>query len=235
VAHFHEFVLPGAHSDIGGGYHSRLSYNKSDYLLPILEKKLVKGASRSFSDRWDKDRAEQYVRRKLAEYKQRDLATGWQESDYVEPEVEFINHGKKEGGRVVGRLYIQRKVEGELSRLYLRLMYGLAEFHGVPVTDADGWLWEDTEEDLYIVKDFPFQPAERFSFSLEQFSRQILDMAKQGQYAKLESEFDEKRKQELMQLNVFHHSSDDSFALKPLWDESKGCYKRASYPCEKGK
>lgn len=235
AAHFHEFVLPGAHSDIGGGYHSRLSYNKSDYLLPILEKKLVKRVSRSFSDRWDKDRAEQYVRKKLAEYKQRDLATGWQVSDYTEPEIEFINHSKKEGGRVVGRLYIQRKVEGELSRVYLRLMYGLAEFHGVPVADADGFLWQNPEEYSYIVKDFTFQPVEHFSFSLEQFSQQILDMAKQGKYTKLESEFDAKRKQELMQLNLFHHSSDDSFALKPLWDESQGCYKRASYSCKKGK
>ncbi|MBF4376586.1 DUF2235 domain-containing protein, partial [Vibrio anguillarum] len=121
-----------------------------------------------------------------------------QESDYVEPEVEFIEQGKKEGGRVVGRLYIQRKVEGELSRVYLRLMYGLAEYHGVPVADADGFLWQNPEEYLYIVKDFTFQPVERFSFSLEQFSQQILDMAKQGQYTKLESEFDAKRKQELM-------------------------------------
>ncbi|GIC16609.1 VgrG protein [Vibrio cholerae] len=51
--HFHEFVLPGAHSDIGGGYHSRLSFDNPDYLLPVLEKKLVKRVSRTFSDRWD--------------------------------------------------------------------------------------------------------------------------------------------------------------------------------------
>ncbi|AQM21257.1 phospholipase effector Tle1 domain-containing protein [Vibrio anguillarum] len=235
AAHFHEFVLPGAHSDIGGGYHSRLSYNKSDYLLPILEKKLVKRASRSFSDRWDKDRAEQYVRRKLAEYKQRDLATGWQESDYTEPEIEFINHSKKEGGRVVGRLYIQRKVEGELSRLYLRLMYGLAEFHGVPITDDNGFLWQDPDRGSYRVMDFPAQSNNSLAANFKALNQKVLDMAKQGQYAKLESEFDAKRKQELMQLNLFHHSSDDSFALKPLWDESQGCYKRSSYSCEKGK
>ncbi|NAW92085.1 MULTISPECIES: phospholipase effector Tle1 domain-containing protein [unclassified Vibrio] len=237
VDHFHEFVLPGAHSDIGGGYHSRLSYNNSDYLLPILEKKLVKRASRSFSDRWDKDRAEQYVRKKLAEYKQRDLATGWQDSDYVEPEVEFINHGKKEGGRVVGRLYIQRRVEGELSRVYLRLMYGLAEFHGVPLEDYDGKIWHvpDPYAVYYTVRDFPERTINGLAASFKAFNQKVLDMAKQGQYTKLEGEFDEKRKQELMQLNVFHHSSDDSFALKPLWDESQGCYKRASYPCEKGK
>ncbi|MBF4334448.1 T6SS phospholipase effector Tle1-like catalytic domain-containing protein [Vibrio anguillarum] len=235
VDHFHEFVLPGAHSDIGGGYHSRLSYNNSDYLLPILEKKLVKRASRSFSDRWDKDRAEQYVRRKLAEYKQRDLATGWQESDYTEPEIEFINHSKKEGGRVVGRLYIQRKVEGELSRLYLRLMYGLAEFHGVPITDDNGFLWQDPDRGSYRVMDFPAQSNNSLAANFKALNQKVLDMAKQGQYAKLESEFDAKRKQELMQLNLFHHSSDDSFALKPLWDESQGCYKRSSYSCEKGK
>ncbi|OEE42785.1 T6SS phospholipase effector Tle1-like catalytic domain-containing protein [Vibrio anguillarum] len=235
VEHFHEFVLPGAHSDIGGGYHSRLSYNNSDYLLPILEKKLVKRASRSFSDRWDKDRAEQYVRRKLAEYKQRDLATGWQESDYTEPEIEFINHSKKEGGRVVGRLYIQRKVEGELSRLYLRLMYGLAEFHGVPITDDNGFLWQDPDRGSYRVMDFPAQSNNSLAANFKALNQKVLDMAKQGQYAKLESEFDAKRKQELMQLNLFHHSSDDSFALKPLWDESQGCYKRSSYSCEKGK
>lgn len=235
AAHFHEFVLPGAHSDIGGGYHSRLNYNNSDYLLPILEKKLVKRASRSFSDRWDKDRAEQYVRRKLAEYKQRDLATGWQESDYTEPEIEFINHSKKEGGRVVGRLYIQRKVEGELSRLYLRLMYGLAEFHGVPITDDNGFLWQDPDRGSYRVMDFPAQSNNSLAANFKALNQKVLDMAKQGQYAKLESEFDAKRKQELMQLNLFHHSSDDSFALKPLWDESQGCYKRSSYSCEKGK
>lgn len=235
AAHFHEFVLPGAHSDIGGGYHSRLSYNNSDYLLPILEKKLVKRASRSFSDRWDKDRAEQYVRRKLAEYKQRDLATGWQESDYTEPEIEFINHSKKEGGRVVGRLYIQRKVEGELSRLYLRLMYGLAEFHGVPITDDNGFLWQDPDRGSYRVMDFPAQSNNSLAANFKALNQKVLDMAKQGQYAKLESEFDAQRKQELMQLNLFHHSSDDSFALKPLWDESQGCYKRSSYSCEKGK
>ncbi|MDE1232374.1 T6SS phospholipase effector Tle1-like catalytic domain-containing protein [Vibrio aestuarianus] len=235
AAHFHEFVLPGAHSDIGGGYHSRLSYNNSDYLLPILEKKLVKRASRSFSDRWDKDRAEQYVRRKLAEYKQRDLATGWQESDYTEPEIEFINHSKKEGGRVVGRLYIQRKVEGELSRLYLRLMYGLAEFHGVPITDDNGFLWQDPDRGSYRVMDFPAESNNSLAANFKALNQKVLDMAKKGQYAKLECEFDAKRKQELMQLNLFHHSSDDSFALKPLWDESQGCYKRSSYSCEKGK
>ncbi|MGD8123193.1 phospholipase effector Tle1 domain-containing protein, partial [Vibrio sp. TRT 2004] len=32
--HFDEIVLPGAHSDIGGGYHSRVAFSNADYLLP---------------------------------------------------------------------------------------------------------------------------------------------------------------------------------------------------------
>ncbi|EMK6837967.1 DUF2235 domain-containing protein [Vibrio cholerae] len=226
--HFHEFVLPGAHSDIGGGYHSRLSFDNPDYLLPVLEKKLVKRVSRTFSDRWDEEKTKQYVLNELEKYKVRDRLTGWKEEDYVIEPLEIRQEGKNDGGRVIGKLYIQRQVEGDLSRLYLRLMYGLAEFHGVPISDNNAKLWQDSERVDYNVGDYGGLFAD--------LNQKVLEFAKQGKYSALQQKLSiPELKTSLMALNLFHHSSGDDIGMSPLWDKKAGCYKRASYPCKQGK
>ncbi|MEF3022716.1 DUF2235 domain-containing protein [Vibrio mimicus] len=226
--HFHEFVLPGAHSDIGGGYHSRLSFDNQDYLLPVLEKKLVKRVSRTFSDRWDEEKTKQYVLNKLEKYKVRDRLTGWKEEDYVIEPLDVRQEGKNDGGRVTGKLYIKRQVEGDLSRLYLRLMYGLAEFHSVPMSDKNEEIWQDPKKAYYRIDDSNSAFAE--------LNSKVLVLAKQGQYSALQNRFSASElKENLMTLNLFHHSSGDDIGMSPLWDKKAGCYKRASYPCEQGK
>ncbi|EJL6484750.1 DUF2235 domain-containing protein [Vibrio cholerae] len=226
--HFHEFVLPGAHSDIGGGYHSRLSFDNPDYLLPVLEKKLVKRVSRTFSDRWDEEKTKQYVLNELEKYKVRDRLTGWKEEDYVIEPLEIRQEGKNDGGRVIGKLYIQRQVEGDLSRLYLRLMYGLAEFHGVPISDNNAKLWQDSERVDYNVGDYGGLFAD--------LNQKVLEFAKQGKYSALQQKLSiPELKTSLMALNLFHHSSGDDIGMSPLWDKKAGCYKRASYQCKQGK
>ncbi|EKO3534723.1 DUF2235 domain-containing protein [Vibrio fluvialis] len=233
--HFYEFVLPGAHSDIGGGYQSRLSYKEKDgYLLPVLEKQLIKKVHRHFSDRWSEERAIKYVEKKLDLYKQRDLLTGWDPKNYIDsPIIKTVKNGKGEGGHVSGSLFIKRRVEGDLSRLYLRLMYGLAEFHGVPMSDDEEFVWSDPDMGFYNVKDSYL--SNRTSFSFEAFNKKILKMAKQGDYEGLDAEFkDPKLKRNLMSMNLFHHSSSDSIGMGPLWNESEGCYRRASYECKEG-
>ncbi|ENM5758034.1 DUF2235 domain-containing protein [Vibrio mimicus] len=225
--HFYEFVLPGAHSDIGGGYHSRLSFDNQDYLLPVLERKLVKRVSRTFSDRWDEEKTKQYVLKELEKYKARDRLTGWKKEDYVIEPLEVRQEGKNDGGRVIGKLYIQRQVEGDLSRLYLRLMYGLAEFHGVPMSDKNEEIWQDPKKAYYRIDDSNSAFAE--------LNSKILVLAKQGQYSTLQKRFlASELKENLMALNLFHHSSGGDIGMSPLWDKKAGCYKRASYPCEEG-
>ncbi|RBM40327.1 phospholipase effector Tle1 domain-containing protein [Vibrio tarriae] len=226
--HFHEFVLPGAHSDIGGGYYSRLSFNNQGYLLPVLEKKLVKRVSRTFSERWDEEKTKQYVLNELEKYKVLDRLTGWKDEDYVIEPLDVRQEGKNDGGRVTGKLYIQRQVEGDLSRLYLRLMYGLAEFHGVPMSDENSEVWEDKDMRHYNIEDYGSDFAK--------INQSVLELAKNGQYSALQQKLSiPELKTNLMALNLFHHSSGDDIGMSPLWDEKAGCYKRASYPCEQGK
>ncbi|ENM5872990.1 DUF2235 domain-containing protein [Vibrio mimicus] len=226
--HFHEFVLLGAHSDIGGGYHSRLSFDNPDYLLPVLEKKLVKRVSRTFSDRWDEEKTKQDVLNELEKYKARDRLTGWKNEDYVIEPLDVRQEGKKDGGRVTGKLYIQRQVEGDLSRLYLRLMYGLAEFHGVPMFDENSEVWENKDMRHYNIEDY--------DSGFAKINQSVLELAKKGQYSALKQKLSTPElKASFMALNLFHHSSGDDIGMSPLWDKKAGCYKRASYPCEQGK
>lgn len=223
--HYREFVLPGAHSDIGGGYQSRLSYENNNYLLPLLEKKRIKKVSRSFSNGWEKERATKYVLSKLEESCRLDQLSGWNPENYTSPKLTYrrMSDGKQ---RVTGSIYIKRIVEGELSRLYLRLMYGLAAFHGVPLEKDEYSIW--TTGKNYSVGDS--------NKEFKKLNETVLEYAKLGKYNELTDLLStSERRKEFMDLNLFHHSSDDSMAFKPLYNEKHGCYMRESYDCEKGK
>lgn len=119
-------------------------------------------------------------------------------------------------------------MEGDLSRLYLRLMYGLAEFHGVPISDNNAKLWQDSERVDYNVGDYGGLFAD--------LNQKVLEFAKQGKYSALQQKLSiPELKTSLMALNLFHHSSGDDIGMSPLWDKKAGCYKRASYQCKQGK
>ncbi|TFH89961.1 T6SS phospholipase effector Tle1-like catalytic domain-containing protein [Vibrio ouci] len=227
---FSELTLPGAHSDIGGGYHSRHSYAQEDYLLPLLENKLVKKVSRSYSSHFEKERALKYVLQTLEEYKKLDLNSGWKDSDYAPVVLEDTKLGNNRN-RVTGKLFIKRKVEGDLSRLYLRVMYGLAEFHGVPLTDDDGYAWTD---DVYLlVKDLP-SDKKGSSMTFTELNANILKLAKNGDYEGVISSLSTpQRLKEFMASDLYHHSSSDTVGMKPLFNESKQQFERASYECNK--
>ncbi|RND29921.1 DUF2235 domain-containing protein, partial [Vibrio cholerae] len=69
-----------------------------------------------------------------------------------------------------------------------------------------------------------------------ELNSKVLFLAKQGQYSTLQNRFSASElKENLMALNLFHHSSGDDIGMSPLWDKNAGCYKRASYSCEQGK
>ncbi|MGY3569963.1 T6SS phospholipase effector Tle1-like catalytic domain-containing protein [Vibrio paucivorans] len=224
---FLELVLPGSHSDLGGGYHSSLSFSQEnkDYLLPLLEKKLIKRVSRSYMSSQDRNKAFDDINRELNEAMSLDQKTGWGLNNYVMPPI-LVRKTGNDSELAIGTLYLKRRVEGDMSRLYLRMMYGLAEFHGVPLDDDEGYLWRD--EHLFKVDDYVGLA------SFKALNEEVLKRAKLGEYeAILNTLSNVELREQLFKANLFHHSSDDSFAFRPLYNEEEGCYKRASYMCEK--
>lgn len=230
VAHFHEFVVPGSHSDIGGGYKSRLSYDHNDYLLPAFEKVLVKSIRKRYSfSLGTKEKVKNEVVKLLNEYKEKDTKVGWRDEDYIIETKERIG---KDSGQITGKIYIKRQVEGELSRLYLRIMYGLAEFYGVPVHDEDGKIWTRSDSTLYIVNSI--NNVDRLDLNFDGLNSRVLELSKSGDISSLRSILEsETLVKKLTYANLIHHSSKDSLGFRPHWDDESNCYRRASFACTK--
>lgn len=124
--HHQEITLPGAHSDIGGGY------------LPVVQEKLI--LSRPVSSTvpagipTERTHAWRETERQYEKWK----ALGLPE-DQLKKEVRRIrklhprgvNHPPEDW--VLGLVTIDRQIRGELSLVYLRVMRELAAEHGVPV------------------------------------------------------------------------------------------------------
>lgn len=79
--------------------------------------------------------------------------------------------------------------EGDLSRLYLRVMYGLAEFAGVPVNDKiEGvlaWTCKESKKDFHLhypvesTSPYPHQPTEPH-YPFAELCQGTLERAKNG-------------------------------------------------------
>lgn len=125
-----EIALPGAHSDIGGGY--LLEAQERVLVSPMQGLTVVRGTDVSttsiYRDAWR--RREQMI------------AQGWPPAmleivtptpKLLEPDVQD-RMGRREQ-RVYAGLQLNRFVRGELSRVYLRVMHALAKQVGVPFKD----------------------------------------------------------------------------------------------------
>lgn len=139
---FREIYLPGAHSDIGGGYSD---VQVEDLLLyPELQ---VTGRDTQWPRKtleWDN----------LQGIKKREEAAGWigdfslQMADETQPSIqldETFDHHPLPYGRVSLELKFRRKVLGGLSGVSLHLIHSLATQEGVPLSDLGG------RDDLGIV------------------------------------------------------------------------------------
>ncbi|MBD1557852.1 DUF2235 domain-containing protein [Vibrio sp. S9_S30] len=198
--HFSEYTLPGAHSDLGGGYHSRLGFSKKDYLLPRMEKKALRKV-KIFGT--TKERSENKALARLKAFKNIENALGW--GDVFKHELRtqpvYDKYGLIiMGYKTTGTLYIQRAVEGDLSRLYLRLMVGLAQFHNAPFI-FDEYLLED--DALLAVEDhrianLSFKEICQQCYTLAKDSGKVLPLLNQNQAFK----------QALISGGLVHHSSD---------------------------
>ncbi|OHY79372.1 DUF2235 domain-containing protein [Marinobacter sp. AC-23] len=120
--HFDEWVLPGAHSDIGGGYPDNF-HERIQVALP-----------RRFTGRHPRDSYE-YTR--ILMDRKRIAGEGWlgsYNSDGTLTVEEAYRRQLKEGVvELQFRLWLDRRVQAEYSRIALRQMYRLAKDAGVPL------------------------------------------------------------------------------------------------------
>ena len=121
-----EITLPGAHSDIGGGY------------LNEAEECVLVSPMQALTVSVGIDVKMTSIYRDAVQAKERLVADGWPTAmlEIVTPEPELLpadSHDRlaPRQQRVFAGLQLKRRVSGELSRVYLRVMYELAKRKGV--------------------------------------------------------------------------------------------------------
>ncbi|MFV8458473.1 phospholipase effector Tle1 domain-containing protein [Vibrio owensii] len=254
---FTEVRLLGAHSDIGGGYHSKVAFGDDDhYLLPRLENKLIATEMMHEGVFSNYEKTKSKLKPQLEQHLQREVAQGWDERNYVyQFERKYFGQNSRS---VVGRLVYINSTQGDLSRLYLRAMYGLAEHAGVPVSEtpkkAAKPIWNSTEsywQSYFPVPEKLFTMPSRDTFAFGELCDKVLQEAKQGKLNTLMAHSDERARKLFVSLGLIHHSSDTALtavvkANKPddseeQWQQrenevrelNKHEYARMEYACNK--
>jgi len=124
--HHQEITLPGAHSDIGGGY------------LPVVQEKLILSRPVSSTVPADTPTERTHAWRETERQYEKWKVFGLPE-DQLKKDVRRIrklhprgvNHPPEDW--VLGLVTIERPIRGELALVYLRVMRNLASHHGVPL------------------------------------------------------------------------------------------------------
>ncbi|WP_370881564.1 phospholipase effector Tle1 domain-containing protein [Aeromonas salmonicida] len=149
--HFTEVILPGAHSDIGGGYYSRDDFYHSDPHPALSEGKVI---NRFISIETRKTRlTASLAYRQAMEYAHHKVAQGWANGIAVLPssdsppllgKVNLLIARKYRptltrpyAWEVRVEVLLYRVVEGEFSRIPLRIMIEAARAVGVPFNPWD--------------------------------------------------------------------------------------------------
>ncbi|NAX24645.1 DUF2235 domain-containing protein, partial [Vibrio sp. V38_P2S17PM301] len=222
AGHFLEVVLPGAHSDLGGGYHATGYYDDPEYLLPRLESKCIAKVQRPHNDNvYSYERTREYLSKRLDVELAKEVSLGWEASNYTK---EFVSRGAGNRPVLIGKLYKKRVVEGELSRLYLRLMFGLALNKGV-------LFHSNAIPDINDVNNKNFNVSEKIGdIEFKKKADSVLEQALQGCVDP--SLMNQDMLIKLQKSNLIHHSSDNGIANKPNEHKQSGRYVRQVFECK---
>ncbi|MBK5397120.1 PAAR domain-containing protein [Pseudomonas sp. TH39(2020)] len=126
-----EITLPGVHSDLGGGY------------FPESEENLLISPMQALDVPTTTDVKYTSIYRDAQRVKAQWEAKGWPSNmlEIVTPYVRSLPPSQQDrlnpNKRVYAALQLKRPVRGELSRVYLRVMYELAKQRGVRFKDLD--------------------------------------------------------------------------------------------------
>ncbi|MFG3693181.1 phospholipase effector Tle1 domain-containing protein [Stutzerimonas stutzeri] len=146
-----EIVLPGAHSDIGGGYLSEIE--ECVLVTPMQALTVVEGVDVTTTS----------IYRDAEQAKLRLIDEGWPPSmlEVVTPEHQLLPVDSDDRlaprqVRLYAGLQLKRRVRGELSGVYLRVMHMLAKKAGAPFDDIP-------DEPRYLLPAELESLADRFS------------------------------------------------------------------------
>lgn len=169
-ANFREWVLPGAHSDIGGGY---LPLDTENLLIAPPEILPGIGSFRLETTP---------IYQKMEMLRQEKLGEGWVGPYSLSPGHYYIETKRINqfpfGGMTQLELRLERKVQGEYSRIPLQLMHELARRKGVPLnsfkTDHPDWQLPEELEPIHqllrthVLEDSPLQLTAEIEALLKQ-------------------------------------------------------------------
>ena len=121
-----DIALPGAHADLGGGYpldmqeQVQLSRWQTNLVSPSTPIRLTQA--------WKLTQAQ------LLAWQAEDLIDPQAADDFVQVRTEEHKAGNRQEPmkRVQAGVFMQRRIRGHLSKVYLRIMHALASEHGVP-------------------------------------------------------------------------------------------------------
>ncbi|WP_309044071.1 phospholipase effector Tle1 domain-containing protein [Marinobacter sediminicola] len=194
--HFDEWVLPGAHSDIGGGYPNNF-HERIQVALP-----------RRFTGRFPRDSYE-YTR--ILMDRKRIVSEGWlgpyNPGGTLTIEEAYRRQLKEGEVELQFRLWLDRRVQAEYSRIALRQMYRLAKDSGVPFKKLN----PDVEK--YVLPD-----------ELQSIATRITLHINEGRPLKLPV-----KEEALLRQRYIHHSahyqvSGPLFPFKPASDQVRGVH-----------
>ncbi|MFH0258799.1 phospholipase effector Tle1 domain-containing protein [Vibrio rumoiensis] len=230
---FHEIIVYGAHSDVGGGYYSQYAFDQKEYLLPLIERKRIKRITRTH-DWSENDRAKQRIEQALQQVLGQEVKQGWNADDYIiSVKTTRSRVGKGNRYQTTGELVLQRLVQGDLSRLYLRVMYGLAESMQVPLSEVslknNKVVWNNEKESSFIVPELISGNDSSPAMTFGKLCDAVLQMSKKGNIAELTTYLSSSKFLDaFMRYNLIHHSSDDGIANHPNIN-SQGAFDREQY------
>ena len=227
ASNFIELEVPGCHSDIGGGYYASAAFDKG-YLLPLLENKCIKTLTQRgrFFD-FELKRTQKRFEDDLKQHQEKEVTMGWKAQNFtVKSDITPLSGDQKQ---ITSKLYYRRVAHGELSRLYLRLMFGLASYYGVPLDDKNGSVWIKETSDNYNVPEFIG------SIPFGQYCETILKAAKDGEIDKIvKSLCNDKRLQDFMDNDLIHHSADGGIANHQFYKDDGSIALREIFECKQG-
>lgn len=165
-----EIVLPGAHSDIGGGYP-----------LQMLEKVLLTRPRVGFVYRDSPCEASQAWLNALCDLQRTDPAR-WIDPHDTEASLKVecckalgVGNGSTLGARsVTAAVCLRRQVLGHLSLVHLRIMHALAQEAGVPFERFPDWPQFRLTPELEDIADRLTDYAQGGSYTLSEAQEQVL-------------------------------------------------------------
>ncbi len=215
---FTEVLIPGSHSDVGGGYYSRWSLSNPNSDPAITEQVSIK-VCRSEASAMTYDPKDSSAYRRARQYAEEQVVKGWGNEvvdlpnvasapvrNKVSLRVRSSRHPKTDKMSVEVEVLLNRVVEGEYSRIPLHMMVAAAQDVGVPFIT-----WKPDERALMLESGAPKLPRT----DLAKLDMLWVNAAKERGVSKdLTKQLDAEAYRQL-RFEYLHHSADTGLVNRP--------------------